>query len=87
VRAVVADPRREVVKRLAGVRPFDRCGLALGVTGVLTQIVPGVVGVSGVATAVGLIPRDFSNENEINRINNSNSLILHGLVLGAVYNF
>ena len=46
-----------------------------------------VVGVNGVATAVGQIPRDFSNENEINRINNSNSLILHGLVLGAVYNF
>ena len=46
-----------------------------------------VVGVNGVATAVGQIPRDFSNENEINRINNTNSLILHGLVLGAIYNF
>ncbi len=46
-----------------------------------------VVGVNGVATAVGQIPRDFSNENDVNRINNSNSLILHGLVLGAVYNF
>ena len=46
-----------------------------------------VVGVNGVATAVGQIPRDFSSENEINRINNHNSLILHGLVLGAVYNF
>ena len=46
-----------------------------------------VVGVNGVATAVGQIPRDFSNENEINRINNNNSLILHGLVLGAIYNF
>jgi len=46
-----------------------------------------VVGVNGVATAVGQIPRDFSNENESNRINNANSLILHGVVLGAMYNF
>ncbi len=46
-----------------------------------------VVGVNGVATAVGQIPSDFSNENDNNRINNSSSLILHGVVLGAMYNF
>jgi hypothetical protein len=46
-----------------------------------------VVGVNGVATAVGQIPRDFSLGNDLNRINNYNSLILHGLVLGAAYNF
>lgn len=46
-----------------------------------------VVGVNGVATAVGQIPRDFSNGNDINRINNTNSLLLHGVVLGAAYNF
>jgi hypothetical protein len=46
-----------------------------------------VVGVNGVATAVGQIPRDFSNGDDINRINNTNSLLLHGVVLGADYNF
>jgi hypothetical protein len=46
-----------------------------------------VVGVNGVATAVGQIPRDFSLGNDLNRINNYNSLILHGLVMGANYNF
>ena len=46
-----------------------------------------VVGVNGVATAVGQIPRDFSNGDDINRINNTNSLLLHGVVLGAAYNF
>lgn len=46
-----------------------------------------VVGVNGVATAVGQIPRDFSLANDVQRINNNNSLILHGLVMGAMYNF
>ncbi len=46
-----------------------------------------VVGVSGVATAVGQIPRDFSRGDEITRINNHNSLLLHGVSLGANYNF
>lgn len=46
-----------------------------------------VVGVSGVATAVGQIPRDFSLANDATKINNYNSLILHGLTLGANYNF
>ncbi len=46
-----------------------------------------LVGVSGVATAVGQIPRDFSRGDEITRINNNNSLLLHGVSLGANYNF
>ncbi len=46
-----------------------------------------VVGVNGVATAVGQIPRDFSLGNDVNKVYNNNSLILHGLVLGAAYNF
>lgn len=46
-----------------------------------------VVAVSGVATAVGQIPRDFSNGLEINKISNDRSLILHGAVLGVNYNF
>ncbi|XZE32976.1 hypothetical protein SH501x_003747 [Pirellulaceae bacterium SH501] len=46
-----------------------------------------VVAVSGVATAVGQIPRDFSNGLEINKISNDRSLILHGAVLGLNYNF
>ncbi len=46
-----------------------------------------VVGVTGVATAVGQIPRNFSNGADVSKINNYDSLILHGLVLGATYNF
>ena len=46
-----------------------------------------LVGVSGVATAVGQIPRDFARGDEITRINNQNSLLLHGVSLGASYNF
>jgi len=46
-----------------------------------------LVGVSGVATAIGQIPRDFANGNEITRINNHNSLLLHGVSVGANYNF
>lgn len=46
-----------------------------------------LVGVSGVATAVGQIPRDFSRGDEITRINNNHSLLLHGVSLGAFYNF
>lgn len=46
-----------------------------------------VVAVSGVATAVGQIPRDFSNGLEISKISNDRSLILHGAVLGLNYNF
>ncbi len=46
-----------------------------------------VVAVSGVATAVGQIPYDFSNGEEVNRIRNDRSLILHGGVFGVNYNF
>ncbi len=46
-----------------------------------------LIGVSGVATAVGQIPRDFARGDEITRINNHNSLLLHGVSLGANYNF
>jgi hypothetical protein len=46
-----------------------------------------IIGVSGVATAVGQIPRDFSLLNDASRINNDRSLILHGLTVGAAYNF
>jgi hypothetical protein len=46
-----------------------------------------MVGVSGVATAVGQIPRNFSRGDEITHINNNNALLLHGLSLGANYNF
>ncbi len=46
-----------------------------------------LIGVSGVATAVGQIPRDFARGDEITRINNQNSLLLHGVSLGANYNF
>lgn len=46
-----------------------------------------IIGVSGVTTAVGQIPRDFSLLNDASRINNDRSLILHGLTVGAAYNF
>ena len=46
-----------------------------------------LVGVSGVATAVGQIPRDFARGDAITHINNNHSLLLHGITLGANYNF
>lgn len=46
-----------------------------------------VTGVSGVATAVGQIPTSFTHISEINSIHNDRSLILHGAVFGANYNF
>jgi len=46
-----------------------------------------IIGVSGVATSVGQIPRDFSLLNDASRINNNRSLILNGLTVGAAYNF
>ena len=46
-----------------------------------------LVGVSGVATAVGQIPRDFARGDAITHINNNHSLLLHGVALGANYNF
>jgi hypothetical protein len=46
-----------------------------------------VLGVSGVATAVGQIPGNFTHVDQIRGIHNDRSLILHGAVLGAMYNF
>jgi hypothetical protein len=46
-----------------------------------------VVGVSGVATAPGQIPHDFSDITSISRIRNDGSLVLHGLSLGGMYNW
>lgn len=46
-----------------------------------------VVAASGVATAVGQIPYDFSNAEEAARIRNDRSLILHGGVFGMAYNY
>jgi hypothetical protein len=46
-----------------------------------------VVGVSGISTAPGQIPRDFSFLNDVRRINHDDSLILHGVSLGAMYNW
>ncbi len=83
-------------------RPYDYssslCGVALmgeGTVGAGLRLSRGwtantayrLVGVSGVATAVGQIPRDFARGDEITRINHNNSLLLHGISLGANYNF
>lgn len=46
-----------------------------------------LIGVSGVATSTGQIPRDFSNLNGNWRLHNEHSVILQALTLGAAYNF
>jgi hypothetical protein len=46
-----------------------------------------VIGVSGIATAPGQIPYDFSLLNDASKINNDSSLILHGLSIGGMYNW
>jgi hypothetical protein len=46
-----------------------------------------LVGVSGVATSVSQIPRDFANLNSAWHLKNDNSILLHGLTVGAAYNF
>jgi len=46
-----------------------------------------LVGVTGVATAAGQIPRDFADGTQITHVNNNHSLLLHGISLGAFYNF
>jgi Putative beta barrel porin-7 (BBP7) len=45
------------------------------------------VAASGIATATGQIPHNFANLNDIQRINNSDSLILHGIYFGGAYNY
>jgi hypothetical protein len=46
-----------------------------------------LIGVSGVATSVGQIPRDFGNLNSAWFLKNEHSILLHGLTLGAAYNW
>lgn len=46
-----------------------------------------VIGVSGIATAPGQIPYDFSLLNDASKIQNDSSLILHGLTIGGMYNW
>jgi hypothetical protein len=46
-----------------------------------------VLGVAGVATAVGQIPTEFTHASSISGIRNDRSLILHGAVFGMNYNF
>jgi hypothetical protein len=69
---------------------IGECELGLGVR--LTKGITGncgyrVIGVSGLATAPGQIPRDFSILNDASRIQNDHSLILHGLSIGGMYNW
>ncbi len=45
------------------------------------------IGVSGVATAIGQIPYKFDDVPLIQRINNADSLMLHGVYFGGTYNF
>jgi hypothetical protein len=46
-----------------------------------------VVGISGVATAPGQIPNDFSDFNAVRRIQDDGSVLLHGLSIGGMYNW
>lgn len=46
-----------------------------------------LMGVSGIATAPGQIPADFTLTNDAQRIRNHDSLILHGVSFGAMYNW
>jgi hypothetical protein len=46
-----------------------------------------VVGISGVATAPGQIPNDFSDFNAVRRIQDNGSVLLHGLSIGGMYNW
>ncbi len=46
-----------------------------------------IIGVSGIATAPGQVPRDFGLLDDARHLNRSGSLILHGLTLGGAYNW
>jgi len=46
-----------------------------------------VIGVSGVATTASQIPQDFSLLNDVRRIRHDDSLILHGISFGGMYNW
>jgi hypothetical protein len=60
------------------------CRITQGITGTCGYR---VVGVSGVATAPGQIPYDFSDITSIRRIQNDGSVVLHGLSFGGMYNW
>ena len=38
---------------------------------------------TGVATALGQIPDNFTNEAEVSHINTDNSLVIHGIQTGV----
>lgn len=46
-----------------------------------------LIGVTGVATAPGQIPYDFSLLNDARTIRHDDSLILHGISIGGMYNW
>jgi hypothetical protein len=46
-----------------------------------------LVGVSGVATAPGQIPYDFSRIDDARDIRTNDSLLLHGITIGLLYNW
>jgi hypothetical protein len=46
-----------------------------------------LVGVSGVATSVGQIPREFGNLDDAWKLRSNQGILLHGLTVGATYNF
>lgn len=46
-----------------------------------------VIGATGIATAPGQIPYDFSLLNDVRRIQHHDSLILHGVSFGGMYNW
>jgi hypothetical protein len=45
------------------------------------------IGASGVATAVNSIPLDMRHLGNVAEVNDTSSLLLHGLTLGGMYNF
>jgi len=46
-----------------------------------------LIGVSGVATAPGQIPYDFSRIDDARDIRTNDALLLHGITIGALYNW
>ena len=46
-----------------------------------------VIGATGIATAPGQIPYDFSLLNDVRRIHHHDSLVLHGVSFGGMYNW
>ncbi len=46
-----------------------------------------IIGIGGIATAPGQIPRDFGMLNDARHINRNDSILLHGVTLGGSYNW